>query len=780
MATPHVAGAAALLRSLDPSLTVEELSGVLQSTALDLGAADKDPRYGSGRIDVLAAATLASSFGTVEGTITALGETTGAAIKIVADPTGTVTAKATAGGDGRYAVEAPPGDYHVTVSKYGLTTTSSTTFTLAVGATHTFSADLALAPRHKVSGHVTKAAGGAALEASITVVSPVNISAPTVRGAYSLNVPDGAYRIRAGAYGYKNKDATVTVGGGNVVQNFALDRVSPTLLVLDIGALPYSDYFTNALDAMGATYDILKIDPSEWDWGGGGAGLPGSRAYTPYGRIVWAAGDGPVTGADPQYDPVTDEFTEPPLVPYLDGGGKLFLTGQDAAYYMGGWGQARLEAKRLQKQALSFGGDFLGEYLHARLIADKAKNLTVAGKPGTLFAGRTMDLLAGDGADNQFWPDVIGTDAMSVPELTYTRETTGAASLRTYSGQNNSGKVVYFGFGLEGLDAAADRTYAMSKALGWLSAPPGSVSLTPMATKVTGLAAVGMAGRLTPGLAGETVTIEKKVVSSMPPWFRGGLAGGVCGACHSDISPNVTWIPVAVAHTIPGGRFSTYVEPMGNTKYRAVWEGGLQRSRTVSAETHINVKPLVFARAPRGPVLAGARAYIQGFLVPGAGDMISIRLQGRPVGTRRWRRESTYAYVDWGGSFRVNIRPMANTQYRLAIPQGEDFLSAMSKSLVVKTRHNLTIKAETNLIQKDVPIIFSGRITPAHAGGNLELQRFANGAWTTVSVLALSGQKSFEIPYAGGEAGAFRFRVTLARDSGHFDGSSGSVRVRFY
>jgi len=50
--TPQVAGAAALLLSVNSSLTATQLQTVLESTALDLGTSGKDTLYGSGRIDV--------------------------------------------------------------------------------------------------------------------------------------------------------------------------------------------------------------------------------------------------------------------------------------------------------------------------------------------------------------------------------------------------------------------------------------------------------------------------------------------------------------------------------------------------------------------------------------------------------------------------------------------------------------------------------------------------------------------------------------------------------
>jgi hypothetical protein len=85
---PIVAGVAACLLSINPALTTEQLMGILQSSAVDLGAPGWDPFYGWGRLDFakaaeMAFATLAVSHVTArERDVVEVGEYPGAAIEL--------------------------------------------------------------------------------------------------------------------------------------------------------------------------------------------------------------------------------------------------------------------------------------------------------------------------------------------------------------------------------------------------------------------------------------------------------------------------------------------------------------------------------------------------------------------------------------------------------------------------------------------------------------------------------------------------------------------------
>jgi type VII secretion-associated serine protease mycosin len=64
MASPHVAAVAALLKAYDPALTPDQVAGVLESSATDLGAPGRDDDYGYGRIDAAAALAAVTPAGT--------------------------------------------------------------------------------------------------------------------------------------------------------------------------------------------------------------------------------------------------------------------------------------------------------------------------------------------------------------------------------------------------------------------------------------------------------------------------------------------------------------------------------------------------------------------------------------------------------------------------------------------------------------------------------------------------------------------------------------------
>lgn len=63
MATPHIAGVAALILDANDNLTVAQMDSIIEVTALELGAGGKDNTYGAGRVDAYQAVLAALAVG---------------------------------------------------------------------------------------------------------------------------------------------------------------------------------------------------------------------------------------------------------------------------------------------------------------------------------------------------------------------------------------------------------------------------------------------------------------------------------------------------------------------------------------------------------------------------------------------------------------------------------------------------------------------------------------------------------------------------------------------
>ncbi|MCF6280626.1 MAG: S8 family serine peptidase [Candidatus Polarisedimenticolaceae bacterium] len=160
MATPHMAGVLALMRAVYPSLTPNDIDGLLASGVIttDLGAIGRDDYFGHGLIDALkavqAAETLANSG--VPPTPPAIIEVTPSQITFGLASDATVTVTNSGGGtpsvtgtvsDSSWlsvtasAVDAEGlGEYAITIDRSGLSSSSSTyqgsiTFSLSTGST---------------------------------------------------------------------------------------------------------------------------------------------------------------------------------------------------------------------------------------------------------------------------------------------------------------------------------------------------------------------------------------------------------------------------------------------------------------------------------------------------------------------------------------------------------------------------------------------------------------------------------------------------------------------
>ena len=303
---------------------------------------------------------------------------------------------------------------------------------------------------------------------------------------------------------------------GNVVEGEPINWRYPTYFVVQPQFVPmaslllvaddryrdpdwFSGFYTNALDALSHEYDL---------WNTYVRGVPDSATLAHYDAVIWAMADYGMLGSWPEKDVATAN-----LQSYLDAGGKLFISGQNVAYYT------------------QWGSSFLQDYLHASYVQDDPglRSLTgVAGDP--IGDGLTLGISGGDGANNQWFPDEIDPISPAVTVFTYDTtavmalaepirlrpemaepkwengkpgatlipvprggpqeplkklvEAEPAASVQDIVSSGTGGlrvdtgayKVVFFSFGFEAINNAGDRTVVMERVLNWLidvTPPPG-------------------------------------------------------------------------------------------------------------------------------------------------------------------------------------------------------------------------------------------------------------------------------------------------------------------
>ena len=200
------------------------------------------------------------------------------------------------------------------------------------------------------------------------------------------------------------------------------------LLDGDSGA-DYDTYYTDAIGNLGRTCDIWEIGARE---------VVSAETLGQYDIVIWSL---PFSELN--------EWEKNACGAYLDNGGNLFVTGQNIGSYATSYGN-RFD-------------HFYQNYLHAEWV-DWAHEDTLSGQPrDPIGSGMAITIRDGDGAHNQFSTDEIEPISPAVPVFYY--EPGLEAALRVDTGTY---KVVYFGFGFEGINSQADRDEVMRRVLHWL------------------------------------------------------------------------------------------------------------------------------------------------------------------------------------------------------------------------------------------------------------------------------------------------------------------------
>ena len=462
MATPHVAGLIALLLQADPALGNTDIINALKSTATPLGGSVPNNNYGWGRIDAYNAVMSVSSIGTLQGSVSNGGQPIANATIQIVPHNGNPAVNTTSTAGGSYSMGLAGGVYDVTASAFGYEPVTNFGITINDNAATTVNFNLPAKPTGTLVGTVKDNLNQSlALAAAISVDgTPAGAATNPANGAYNLTLPVGTYTITAISADHRiGKAYNVTINdGATMTQNFLLDP-APSILLVDSGRWYQESqirYYQNALTDALYLYDLWQITSL-----GDSNDVPTIDDLAPYDLVIWSS-----PFDSPGYVGAGETIME-----YLDGGGRLLLSGQDIAYFDGG--------------GFISSSNYLLSYLKAAFVEDNAGTDAIAGVTGEPLEGLSFSIAGPGGADNQTSPDVITN-----------LDSDFARSLLTYDGGKLAGlhidlclpyRAIFLPFGFEGINNRSDRQQVMAQAIDWLvqGQPAHGVELSPaVQTKV--------------------------------------------------------------------------------------------------------------------------------------------------------------------------------------------------------------------------------------------------------------------------------------------------------
>lgn len=214
MATPHVAGAVALLRSAQAGLNVDEIEQAFEETAFHpTPESAPDSRYGSGVINVHEAIAHVLQQSGVKGTVTDAdtGEAiSGATVSFgscdatdCADPAHGETWTTT--DTGEFTARIAPGEYAFTFTRFGFETPDPVRITVPETGFVGLTTEMAAITTGSASGTITDAATGDPVpNATVTLMRQGTTVTTDQNGVYTFEkLPVGSYEFKAEAEGMR-------------------------------------------------------------------------------------------------------------------------------------------------------------------------------------------------------------------------------------------------------------------------------------------------------------------------------------------------------------------------------------------------------------------------------------------------------------------------------------------------------------------------------------------------------------------------------------------------
>ena len=454
MAAPHLAGSVALMIQANPGMTVATIKQLLEQTAIDLGPPGKDNDYGFGRVNAFTAVTAAlAGVGALDGTVTSSAGGPVANVQVLITDTGQ---RVFTDALGAYSLQLVAGDHTVEYSAFGYGT-QTVPLTIEADLTTTQDVTLLQLPSGEVAGIVSDAATSGGVAANIDVylggvIVKTGATDPGT-GAYSITLPVGTYNLMfkpSFPYPVHTENGIVITESATTTVDVAL-LPAQILVVDDDGGDGYQMFYEQAILAAGRSSLTVTTPPLAAD-------------MASFESVVWLTGD--------DYTTTLSAADQAELAAFLDGGGRLFISGQDIGY------DIKAEA-------------FYADYLHAAFVQDDVGLGGVLGLPTSPVGfGFSFNIQGGSGANNQAYPSEVDVLAPGQPAFMYDETVPGAAASANRMVKNSvsgnaitsSGtagltvdgayKLVYFSFGFEAIDDAGTRTAVMSRVLDWLQGYP--------------------------------------------------------------------------------------------------------------------------------------------------------------------------------------------------------------------------------------------------------------------------------------------------------------------
>ncbi|UCE17097.1 MAG: M20/M25/M40 family metallo-hydrolase [Gemmatimonadota bacterium] len=215
----------------------------------------------------------------------------------------------------------------------------------------------------------------------------------------------------------------------------------PVLLVPDDGGTGNEGYYIEAFQSLGVPYEVAEVQ---------GVAKTVSSGLLDYSEVIW------FTGAAESNTLTPDDQSD--LETFLNGGGRLLLSGSMIGYETGNT-------------------SFYREYLHGDYVSFITMLHHLNGVPSNPVVGGYTITLTAEGSNAQGFAGETDPISPAVSIFNYDRSTEEGPGLIRSSGsgaltvETSVYKVVYFSFGVEGIEPLEDRVQVLADVLSWFKEP---------------------------------------------------------------------------------------------------------------------------------------------------------------------------------------------------------------------------------------------------------------------------------------------------------------------